>query len=78
MNRVRRSRLAGSLVAKLGDESSATRHEWVRRDEHAAKPTGSREVTQVSTAAREYNLHTDKGPLRFATEGADMAAPTSG
>mgnify|MGYP003315900942 CR=1 FL=1 len=46
------SRLAGSFVAKLlGDESSANGHEWVRRDAHAAKPAGSREVTQVSTAA---------------------------
>ena len=38
------------LVAKLGDDSSSTRHEWVRRDAHAAKPSGSREVTHVSTA----------------------------
>ena len=50
VNRVSRSRLAGSSVAKLGDESSATRHEWVRRDAHAAKPAGSREVTQISIA----------------------------
>ena len=50
VNRVSRSRLAGSPVAKLGDDSSATRHEWVRRDAHAAKPAGSREVTQISIA----------------------------
>ena len=40
----------GTPVAKLGDDSSPTRHEWVRRDAHAAKLAGSREVTQVSTA----------------------------
>ena len=36
VNRVSRSGLAGSFVAKLADESSATRHEWVRRDPHAS------------------------------------------
>ena len=50
VNRVSRSGLAGSFVAKLADESSANGHEWVRRDSHAAKPSGSGEVTHVSTA----------------------------
>ena len=50
VNRVSRSGLAGSFVAKLADESSANGHEWVRRDSHAVKPSGSREVTHVSTA----------------------------